>query len=511
MATSYDIVVPTVGRPSLLRLLESLASSTGSRPGQLILVDDRRNPRSGILDEIPGPLLDRLEPVVVLRGRAAGPAAARNAGWRHSDAEWVAFLDDDVEVDADWCERLDQDLSPLDASVAASQGRLHVPLPAHRRPTDWERNVAGLERAQWATADMAYRRRVLAAVDGFDERFGRAYREDADLGLRVTAAGWTIVTGERSVRHPVRPAAWHVSVELQRGNADDALMDRIHGRGWRDRAGAPPGRRRDHLITCAAWAVGAFGTLTGRRALTAVGLGGAGVLTARFATARARPGPRTAAELAGVAVTSVAIPPAAAWWWFVGLWRARRLVPVAAPEPVDVVLFDRDGTLIHDVPYNGDAGLVEPVPGARAGLERLRGSGLRIGMVSNQSGVARGLLEPTQVEEVNRRVEELLGPFDVITWCAHGPDDGCACRKPSPGMVLEAAARLGVPPSRCAVIGDIGADVEAARRAGARGILVPTEVTRTEEIADADEVVADLGAAIARVAPARRRREAGAA
>ena len=77
--------------------------------------------------------------------------------------------------------------------MAATQGRIVVPVPA--RPTDWERNVSGLEHARWATADMAYRRDVLAAVGGFDERFPRAYREDADLGLRVTAAGWRIVDG----------------------------------------------------------------------------------------------------------------------------------------------------------------------------------------------------------------------------------------------------------------------------------------------------------------------------
>jgi histidinol-phosphate phosphatase family protein len=139
---------------------------------------------------------------------------------------------------------------------------------------------------------------------------------------------------------------------------------------------------------------------------------------------------------------------------------------------------------------------VEAVPGARAALDRLRAVGLRLGVVSNQSGVARGLVAAEDVAEVNRRVEELLGPLGPWSVCPHGPEEGCECRKPAPGLVLEAAARLGVAPERCAVIGDIGADVDAARAAGARGVLVPTPRTRSEEVAAASEVAPDLEAAV---------------
>ena len=115
-------------------------------------------------------------------------------------------LDDDVVPSDDWLADLHADLDGLLDEVGASQGRIVVPLPTDRRPTDWERNVHGLERARWATADMAYRRTALSAVGGFDERFRRAYREDADLALRVRAAGWRLIRGHRVVEHPVRPA-----------------------------------------------------------------------------------------------------------------------------------------------------------------------------------------------------------------------------------------------------------------------------------------------------------------
>jgi HAD superfamily hydrolase (TIGR01662 family) len=160
------------------------------------------------------------------------------------------------------------------------------------------------------------------------------------------------------------------------------------------------------------------------------------------------------------------------------------------------VLLDRDGTLVHDVPYNGDPALVRPVPGARESLDRLRAAGLRLAVVSNQSGVARGLITPEQVEAVNARVEELLGPFDAWVWCPHAAADRCACRKPRPGMVLEAARRLGVAPRDCVLIGDIGADVRAALAAGAASVLVPTPVTLPAEVEAAPLVAPDLPSAV---------------
>ena len=168
---------------------------------------------------------------------------------------------------------------------------------------------------------------------------------------------------------------------------------------------------------------------------------------------------------------------------------------VRVPAP-DAVLFDRDGTLVRDVPYNGDPDRVVPMPGAREALDRLRAAGVRVAVVSNQSGVARRLVTMEQVAAVNRRVEELLGPLSPWVVCPHRPDERCLCRKPAPGLLLKAADLLGVEPARCAVVGDIGADVEAARAVGARPVLVPTERTRREEVEHAPEVAPDLTAAV---------------
>ena len=487
MTAPVTIVVPTVGRPSLRRLLDSLATSQGPLPRAVLLVDDRPRAASPLLDSAPPARLQDL--VDVIAGRGRGPAAARNAGWRAAGSEWIAFLDDDVEVDTDWLARLAGDLD-VTGDIAGSQGRIRVPLPTHRRPTDWERNVAGLEHARWATADMAYRRAALVAVGGFDERFPRAYREDADIGLRITARGWRIVTGQRHITHPVRPAGRWVSVPLQRGNADDALMRARHGSGWRGRAGVPRGRRSRHVVTTAAMTAGVMARAAGRRPAARVALGLWALLTTAFAWERVRPGPGTPAEVATMLATSCAIPPAATWHWLRG-WVAV-LRHGAAPPETAAVLFDRDGTLVVDVAYNGDPTKVELREGARAAIAMLREAGVPTAVVSNQSGIARGLLDHDQVDAVNRQIERLLGPLGPWSVCAHGPDDGCACRKPRPGLIRDAARRLGVDVRRCVVIGDIGSDVEAAHAAGARAVLVPTPVTRREEVAAAPVVADDL-------------------
>jgi HAD superfamily hydrolase (TIGR01662 family) len=485
----YVVVIPTLGRPSLQVCLDALAGARGPLPRQIVLVDDRRDTPDPLAARVPAAFADRTV-IVTLEGR--GPAAARNAGWRAAEpAEWVAFLDDDVRVGSRWREELMADLTGQPARVAGVQGTIEVPLPPGRRPTDWERGTAGLATARWITADMAYRRTALIAVGGFDERFPRAFREDADLALRLLGRGWQLRPGDRMTTHPVRPASRWASLKAQAGNADDVLMSRLHGRGWHQRAQAAPGRRRGHwltsvLLASAALAWGASRVTTGPgRAILRRGaqVAAAGWLasTAEFTAVRVLPGPRTRSETTTMAITSALIPPLAVGHWLRGQVLYRQVAPWP-PAPA-AVLFDRDGTLITDVPYNGRPELVEAMPGAADAVARLRLAGIRLGVVSNQSGVGRGLITAAQVDAVNRRVDELLGPFGAWAVCPHDVADGCACRKPAPYLVRQAAAELGVDAADCVVIGDIGSDVAAAYAAGARAILVPTPATRPAETA----------------------------
>jgi cellulose synthase/poly-beta-1,6-N-acetylglucosamine synthase-like glycosyltransferase len=305
-----SIVIPTLGRPSLAVLLAALATCDAA---EILIVDDRAD-RGRPLDVPIGK---------VITGAAAGPAAARNMGWRAARHEWVVFLDDDVVPDADWFGRLIVDLATAGSDVGGVQGRLRVPLPPDRRPTDWERVTAALADGEWITADMAYRRSVLVSVGGFDERLPRAFREDAELAFRVRLAGWRLVRGERTLTHPVRPESRWVSVRTQRGNADDALLRQLYGRDWRAALGVPAGRRWRHVAVTVAAATAVAGAITRHRGLAMV----AGVAwaagTAEFAAARIIPGPRDAHEVITMLATSVLIPPAATAHWLRGWWRWR--------------------------------------------------------------------------------------------------------------------------------------------------------------------------------------------
>ena len=485
----YAVVIPTIGRP---RLAELVAAVDGDpAPSCIVVVDDRRDASSAL--DLPA----TVAPLIVVRSHGRGPAAARNAGWRAADADWIAFLDDDVAVPIDWCRRVVKDLQDLPDNVAASQAWIYVPSPDGRRPTDAERRTVGLSGALWITADMAYRLAALVETGGFDERFPRAFREDADLALRTVRSGYGIAWGERVTTHPLASStSWRNSLKDQAGNADNALMRAKYGRRWRFLIGTTPGRTGRHLLTTAAALTAVVGcalspsTGSGRIG-AAAGLLWAG-LTAEFALGRILAGPRTAPEISTMVVTSALIPPLAVAHRLRGELQVRfagRSTLRVSGKP-RAVLFDRDGTLIKDVPYLADPRRVRPMPGVRRTLDRLRRQGVAVGVVSNQSGVARGLIHPEELAKVNARVESLLGPFDTWQVCPHAPDASCSCRKPAPGLVTAAARELGLAPHECLLIGDIGSDVDAALAAGARAVLVPTRHTQVDEIDHAQLVAA---------------------
>jgi histidinol-phosphate phosphatase family protein len=470
----YTVVIPTTGRDSLHRLLESLSPMEEARPRRIIVVDDRPGDHDLHLPRLP-------VEVSRLHCGGLGPAAARNLGWRHCDTEWVAFLDDDVVVTPGWHAALVADLTGLPQDVAGSTAYLTVPLPYDRRPTDAERGTAGLATARWITADIAYRKPVLELVGGFDDRFPRAFREDADLGLRIVRCGYTIVAGRRRTVHPPKTGGWRSSVAAQAGNADNALMRRKHGRHWRRLAGERVGRIGEYSVITAAGLTATGAALTRHRRTAAVAAALWTALTARLAYQRIKPGPATLSETTRMLVSSALIPAAACGHRLRGELRHRRVRPCRPAA----VLFDRDDTLIVDVPYLNDPAKVRPMASAMPALTMLRRAGIPIGVVSNQSGVARGLISRAQLAAVNAAVRRQLGPFQTWQVCPHDPRAGCVCRKPAPGLIQAAAADLGVAVRDCVVIGDIGADIAAAAAAGAHGILVPTAKTLPDEVAHA--------------------------
>jgi D-glycero-D-manno-heptose 1,7-bisphosphate phosphatase len=158
------------------------------------------------------------------------------------------------------------------------------------------------------------------------------------------------------------------------------------------------------------------------------------------------------------------------------------------------VFLDRDGTINEEVGYLDHLGKLRLVPGAAEAIRLINESGMKAVVVTNQSGVARGIFDEGFVDKVHARLREMLregrASLDGFYFCPHHPTEGrgrylqsCDCRKPAPGLLLRAAEELSLDPERSYAIGDTLRDIEAASRIGARGILVRTGYGA--EVADA--------------------------
>lgn len=152
---------------------------------------------------------------------------------------------------------------------------------------------------------------------------------------------------------------------------------------------------------------------------------------------------------------------------------------------ITAVFLDRDGTINEEVGYLDSLEKLRLIPGAGEAIRRINRSGMKAVIISNQSGVARGYFDEAFVESVHERIRTLLhehgARIDGFYWCPHHPTEGtgayriaCDCRKPQAGLLLKAAAELGIDLHRSYMVGDMPTDIEAAHTAGARGILVQT-------------------------------------
>lgn len=141
------------------------------------------------------------------------------------------------------------------------------------------------------------------------------------------------------------------------------------------------------------------------------------------------------------------------------------------------VFIDRDGTICFDKHYLADPSGLELVPTVVEGIKRLNDSGIPVIVITNQSGVGRGLFDEGRLGVIHDRMEKLLEEkgawVDDIYFCPHKPDAGCDCRKPAPGMLLRARDEHGIDLKRSFMIGDRMMDIEMAHAVGAKGVLVP--------------------------------------
>jgi D-glycero-D-manno-heptose 1,7-bisphosphate phosphatase len=175
---------------------------------------------------------------------------------------------------------------------------------------------------------------------------------------------------------------------------------------------------------------------------------------------------------------------------------------VNATTATAAVFVDRDGTLIQEGGFLDRVERLAFYPWTIDAIRALNHAGLRIILVSNQSGVARGLFTEAVVEEVHARIESMLraggAHIDAYYYCPHHPDGSvpgyaqqCDCRKPKRGLVDRAARELGIDPTRSFIVGDRWLDIGLARTVGARGVLVRTGHGAIEEMQPPHDLAAD--------------------
>jgi glycosyltransferase involved in cell wall biosynthesis len=222
MEKKISVVIPTYCRPLLLmECLKSLAKQQFNRDDfEVIVVSDGPDhltkqlvvswKHTGLLDIVYVPLATK-----------RGPAAARNMGWKLSTGTLVAFTDDDCLPDPLWLQTIWE--AYQEEELIAYSGRIIVPVP--EKPTDYEWNIAQLEKARFVTANCVCTRMALESIKGFDERFELAWREDSDLEFRLLQQQIPIISlHDAIVVHPVREASWGVSLREQRKAMFNALL-----------------------------------------------------------------------------------------------------------------------------------------------------------------------------------------------------------------------------------------------------------------------------------------------
>lgn len=175
-----------------------------------------------------------------------------------------------------------------------------------------------------------------------------------------------------------------------------------------------------------------------------------------------------------------------------------------------LIVLDRDGVINHDSDaYIKSVDEWVPIEGSLQAIARLNHGGYTVVVASNQSGIARGYFDVETLSAMHRKMDNLLakigGRVDAVFYCPHGPDDGCSCRKPKPGMLLEIGQRFNVPLSNVVFIGDSIADIKAASSANAKSMLVRTgKGKKAEKILQAEckagvPVYDDLATAVAAI------------
>jgi glycosyltransferase involved in cell wall biosynthesis len=322
MNIKISVVVPTCNRPLLLlKCLHALAGQNFDKKNyEIIIVSDGPDQETEQQMKVWIKKRRSLRIRYFSLSEQKGPAAARNYGWLNAMGKLIAFTDDDCIPDRNWLKAFSECYTP--GEKVAFTGKTMVPVS--KRPTDYELNIHHLQFADFITANCCCPKDVLKAVGGFDERFTMAWREDSDLELKLINEGIEIMKVENAfVAHPVRKAAWGVSMKEQRKTMFNALLYKKYPEMYRRkiRSKAP----LNYYLMVSGFALMMVGIALHMNLLSISGFIIWIGLTVLFTIKRLSSTILSIKHISEMVVTSLAIPFLSIFWQFYGAVKYRVL------------------------------------------------------------------------------------------------------------------------------------------------------------------------------------------
>jgi glycosyltransferase involved in cell wall biosynthesis len=313
-----SVVVPTYKRPDLLKqCLKALRRQTFSPDEyEVIVVSDGPDRQTETMIKKIQATFPQLRFIALAENK--GPAAARNAGWLSAKGKIIAFTDDDCLPAKNWLHEIVSHIG--NNNIKAVSGRVIVPRT--NRPTDYELNTAGLENAEFVTANCACTKAALIAAGGFDERFRMAWREDSDLHFKLITQQIPIDSlKDVVVTHPVREPRWGISLKEQKKTLFNALLYQKYPRMYRQRIQPMP----PVLYYFVVWAfvLTLIGVFTKTEVLANSGLWLWASLTTYFIVKRLYKTSLAPAHVAEMILTSIFIPFLSVYWQWYGAVKYR--------------------------------------------------------------------------------------------------------------------------------------------------------------------------------------------
>jgi glycosyltransferase involved in cell wall biosynthesis len=324
MSIKVSVVIPTFKRPALLlKCLAQLARQDFPKERyEVIVVTD------GIDLETVTKVTEFYHPISFFNlscyslGKKQGPAAARNRGAQYANGELIAFTDDDCLPQPDWISEYWKAYDALQEKEAAFTGQTVVPHST--RPTDYERNIAQLETAEFITANCAITKTAFNRVGGFDEDFKMAWREDSDMNFKLLKASIQIhPVKNATVVHPVRKAVWGVSLKEQKKGLFNALLYKKHEQLYRQKIDSTA--LWNYYSMLLLFFMSLTGFINGFYLLALIPFIGWLILVIEFIVRRLRSTSKQMSHIVEMIITSLLIPFLSVFWSLYGSFKYKTL------------------------------------------------------------------------------------------------------------------------------------------------------------------------------------------